>query len=148
MLTLAIVLLLLCNSISYAQILKGLAPNILYSPHKLHTSYKPRIVTITFPAKGQQVPVGQAITIQGISAANASSHCQVYVIVNSVKPYQPATATGPGGPTDYSKWNYVLTSKYTTIKQGPNNKITAKYTCKDNHSLKSFYSVNLKGVAR
>jgi hypothetical protein len=79
--------------------------------------------------------------------SSSSSNCQVSVIVNGVKPYQPATATGPGGPTDYSKWNFVLTSKYTTIKQGPNNKITAKYTCKDNPSGVSFYSVNVIGAA-
>ena len=40
--------------------------------------------------------------------STALSQCQVFVIANSVKPYQPATATGPGGAADYSKWNFVL----------------------------------------
>ena len=49
------------------------------------------------------------------------------VIVNGVKPYQNATATGPGGASDYSKWNFTLTSKYTLIKEGV-NKIVAKFS--------------------
>ena len=49
----------------------------------------------------------------------------VSVIVNNVKPYQNTTAAGSGGAADYSKWNFVLTSKYTTIKPGQ-NKITSK----------------------
>jgi hypothetical protein len=45
-------------------------------------------------------------------------NCQVSVIVNNVKPYQNATATGTGGAADYSKWKFDITSKYTTIKSG------------------------------
>jgi hypothetical protein len=70
----------------------------------------------------------------------------VSVRVNWIKPYQPATAAGPGGATDYSKWNFVLTSKYTVIKEGPNNKITAKYTCRDNPCIRAFYSANVTGI--
>ena len=78
---------------------------------------------------------------------NKTSNCQVFVIANGVKPYQPATATGPGGATDYSKWNFKLSSNYTEIKQGPNNKITAKYACsKSLPPTLSFYSVNVTGV--
>ena len=78
--------------------------------------------------------------------STALSQCQVFVIANSVKPYQSATGTGPGGAADYSKWNFVLTSKYTTIKSGPDNKITAKYTCSNNNQ-RSFYNVNVTGRA-
>ncbi|HJT50233.1 MAG TPA: hypothetical protein VJ729_18795, partial [Nitrososphaeraceae archaeon] len=46
---------------------------------------------------------------------------------------------------DYSKWNFVLTSKYTTIKPGE-NRITAKYECANNTALTSFSSVNVTGV--
>src|SRR5437763_3296859 len=81
---------------------------------KLHT------VKIISPIKGQQVPVGKDLLVSGIStgaAGNAvTSHCQVSVIVNSIKPYQPVTGTGPGGAADYSKWSFVITSKYATIK--------------------------------
>ena len=113
---------------------------------KLHT------VKITSPAKGQQVPIGKDLVVSGITGdttdSTATSHCQVSVIANSVKPYQPATGTGPGGAADYSKWNFVLTSKYTAIKPGPYNKITAKYVCSNNPSVPSFYSVNVTGGAK
>jgi hypothetical protein len=74
------------------------------------------------------------------------SHCQVSIIANGIKPYQPAIGSGPSGAADYSKWNFVLSSKYATIKQGPNNKITAKYTCSNNPAISSFYSVNVTGI--
>jgi hypothetical protein len=108
--------------------------------NKLHA------VKITSPTKSQQVPIGKDLTISGTSIDNLTSSCQVSVIANSIKPYQPATATGTGGASDYSKWNFILTSKYTTIKQGPNNKITAKYSCINNPSVISYSSVNVTGV--
>ena len=108
--------------------------------NKLHA------VKIISPTKNQQVPIGKDLTISGTSIDNLTSSCQISVIVNSIKPYQPATATGTGGTKDYSKWNFILTSKYTTIKQGPNNKITAKYTCTNNPSVVSYSSVNVTGA--
>ena len=105
-------------------------------------------VKIISPAKGQQVPIGKDLTISGITstgAGNATSHCQVSVIANGVKPYQQASGTGPGGQTDYSKWNFMLTSNHTSIKPGPNNKITARYVCNSNPGALSFYSVNVTG---
>ena len=105
-------------------------------------------IKITSPAKGQQVPVGKDLTISGTSIDNAtasSADCKVSVIANKVRPYQPATAIGPGGVADYSKWNFILTSKYTTIKPGQ-NRITAKYECANNPALTAFYSVNVTGV--
>jgi hypothetical protein len=68
------------------------------------------------------------------------------MIANHVRPYQPATAAGTGGTNDYSKWNFLLTSNYTTIKPGPDNRITAKYTCTDNPAMVSYSSVNVTGV--
>ena len=106
-------------------------------------------VKITSPTRGQEVPSGNNsnLIISGISIANATSHCQVSVIVNDVWPYQPATGTGPGGANDYSKWNFTLSPQYTTIKEGPNNKLVARYTCSDNPRIISYYSVNVTGVA-
>ncbi len=101
---------------------------------------------ITSPTKGQQVSVGKDLTVSGISIDNATSNdCKVSVIANKVRPYQPTTATGPGGAADYSKWNFVLTSKYTTIKPGE-NRITARYECAINAALTSFSSVNVTGL--
>ena len=102
-------------------------------------------VRITTPGKGQHVPSGTALKISGTSRDNATSDCHVDVIVNDVKPYQNASATGRGGPNDYSNWTFNLTSKYTLVKQGE-NKITAKFSCNPNPALASFYSVNVTGV--
>jgi hypothetical protein len=102
-------------------------------------------VKFTSPTRGQQLPVEKDLTISGTSIDNATSNCQVSVIVNNVKPYQNTTATGHGGAADYSKWNFVLTSKYATIKPGE-NRITAKYECGDNPASKSFSSVNVTGA--
>ena len=104
-------------------------------------------VKITSPTKGQQVPVAKDLMISGTSMDNATSNdCKVSVRLNKISPYQPATATGTGGAADYSKWNFVLTSKYTTIKPGQ-NRITAKYECANNPTLTAFSRVNVTGVA-
>jgi hypothetical protein len=102
-------------------------------------------IKISSPTKGQQVPIGKDLTISGTSIGNATANCQVSVIVNNVKPYHNATATGTGGAADYSKWNFSLTSKYTTIKPGE-NRITAKYECANDPTSKGFSSVNVTGV--
>jgi hypothetical protein len=142
-----IILFTITNNIVYTQkepLEKSSNTTALSSPSSSHP--KLHAVKITSPTKGQQVPTGKDLTILGTSSDNVTSYCQVLVIVNGVKPYQPATGTGHGGASDYSTWNYVLTSKYTTIKPGPNNKITAKYVCMDKPSVSSFYSVNLTGI--
>ena len=109
---------------------------------------KPHAVKIISPTRGQQILISKNLTVSGMSTIGnpATSHCQVSVIVNNIKPYQQAKGTGPGGAADFSKWNFVLTSKYTTIKPGPDNKITAKYVC-SNNPKGSFYSVNVTGVS-
>jgi hypothetical protein len=102
-------------------------------------------IKITSPTRGQQVPAGKDLTVSGTSIDNATSNCQVSVIVNNVKPYQNATATGTGGAADYSKWKFDITSKYTTIKQD-GNRITSKYECANNPASKGFSSVNVTGA--
>ena len=121
------------------------APN---APRSSSTLPKQHALRITSPIASKQIPIDKDLIVSGIStpATNKTSHCQVYVIVNNIKPYQQAKGTGPGGAADYSKWNFVLTSKYTNIKPGPANKITAKYTCRDSPTTASFYSVNVTGV--
>jgi hypothetical protein len=117
-------------------------------PSQSPSTASPKAVKIISPIKGQQIPVGKDLTIAGTSVDNANSNCQVSMSVNRVRPYQPATAAGTGGANDYSKWNFVLTSNYTTIKPGPDNRITAKYTCTDNPVMVSptYSSVNVTGV--
>ena len=83
-------------------------------------------VKITSPTKGQHVPVGN-ILISRVSSSNSTNHCIVSVIINGIRPYQQVTSTGMNGPMDYSKWTFVATPEYTTIKEGM-NKITAEYS--------------------
>ncbi|MGA9152751.1 MAG: hypothetical protein WBZ36_19410 [Candidatus Nitrosopolaris sp.] len=134
---------------SYAQLLLKVKTgnnknetNTLPSPSvqiKLH------LVKITFPTKGQQIPVHSNLTVTGISVVNrTSTDCQVAVILNGIKPYQKAVPTGHGAANDYSTWNYRLTPTYTVIKQGQ-NKITAKLSC-DKSNIISHNSVNITGV--
>ena len=103
-------------------------------------------VNITSPERGKIIPINTNLTVSGKSTDNpAADDCQVAVIVNNVKPYQPATANGStGAPSDYSRWYFVLGSNYTSIKEGV-NEITAKLTCL--HNANKWYSVNVTGVA-
>ena len=108
-------------------------------PPKVHA------VKITSPTKGQQLPINNSLIVTGVSSDNAISNCQVSVIVNGIKPYQPATASGPGGANDYSKWSFTLSPKYTAINEGQ-NKITSKITCSSDSTLVSFSSINVTGI--
>ena len=134
------------NVAAYAQN-RTAATNVTTSSQKSPSSQRISKVKITSPTRGQQIPAGKDLTIYGTSTDNATSNCQVSVIVNNVKPYQNTTAAGTGGAADYSKWNFVLTSTYTTIKPGQ-NKITAKFECANNPDSKGFSSVNVTGVQK
>jgi hypothetical protein len=120
----------------------GLLP--LSIPSMLQTRLN--MVKITSPIKDQHVPVHSSLTMTGTSIANSTSvNCQVSVIVNGIKPYQRAVATGIGGANDYSTWIYRLTPAYAAIKEGQ-NKITAMFSCGNNPSFISHNSVNVIGV--
>ena len=98
-------------------------------------------VKITSPTRGQEVPINSALSLSGSSTDTLSTNCQASVIVNNIKPYKPVI---PAEINDYSTWNFLLNSSYTSIKEGPNNKITAKLECPPN--LTKWYSVNVTGV--
>jgi hypothetical protein len=102
-------------------------------------------VKITLPVKGQNVPVGN-ISISGVSSSDSINHCTVSVIINGIRPYQQVTSAGINGPMDYSKWTFLATPEYTTVKEGM-NKITAKYSCLPEVNFTKFFSVNITGVA-
>jgi hypothetical protein len=138
------------NVAAYAQ--NGTAAaNVTTSSQKSPSSQHISKVKITSPTRGQQVPIGKDLTVSGTSMDNATAKCEVSVIVNNVKPYQPAISTvGPGrtgGAADYSKWKFDITSKYTTIKPGQ-NKITSRFECEDNSASKGFSSVNVTGIQK
>ncbi|MBV9179543.1 MAG: hypothetical protein JO297_21145 [Nitrososphaeraceae archaeon] len=125
---------------------------------------------IISPTSGENISTGSSVTISGIVTGTNNTyygtgifgdgiHCLVSVIVNNLKPYQNATAYGPNGDHDYSKWRYVLHT-LDEIKRGQ-NKITAKLECEQsrmigtnslpttNSTLKiiKWYSVNVTGTS-
>jgi hypothetical protein len=101
-------------------------------------------VTITSPYKGQRVAISKNLLISGTSSANGTNNCEVYIIVNSIKPYQKANATGHHGSNDYSTWVYRLDFPYPPLKLGE-NKITAKIMCAGNNHSR-FSTINITGV--
>ena len=108
-------------------------------------------VNITSPERGKTIPVNSSLTVSGKSTDNPFDEiCHVSVIVNSVRPYQPATADGRGQASDYSKWFFILSPNYTSIKEGI-NEITARLSCLPSittgNNLTKWYSVNVTGVA-
>jgi hypothetical protein len=124
--------------------------NVIYAQFQNNNNSKTLLgVNITSPEKGQQIPVGNNFTVSGKSTDEPTSNdCQVSVIVNSIKPYQPATANGTIGKNDYSRWFFVLSSNYTAIKEGV-NEITAKLSCLSslsNNNTTKWYSINVTGI--
>jgi hypothetical protein len=127
--------------------------NLIYAQFQNNNNNTLLGVNITSPAKGQQIPVDSNLTVSGKSTDNPASDddCQVSVIVNTIKPYQPAIANGTigEGKNDYSRWYFVLSSNYTSIKEGV-NEITAKLSClsslSNNNNLTKWYSVNVTGI--
>jgi hypothetical protein len=101
-------------------------------------------VKITSPTAGEQVNILDNNTIfSGISSDNSTSNCQVSVILNNIKPYQP---TRPAGPNDYSSWNLDQGTYYINMKEGQ-NKLTSKISCLANPAnLTKWSSVNFTGV--
>jgi hypothetical protein len=102
-------------------------------------------VKIISPDKGDLVPLNSnnSLVIKGVSKDNVTSDCDVSVIINNVKPYQNVKPTGSQGDSDYSNWQYTVSSNYTNINEG-SNKITSKILCLDGpQTLQAYYSVNV-----
>ena len=123
-------------------------------------------VKIISPTNGQNVSIGSNLTISGISTGtntsaigtnnNSNNRCHISIIVNNIRPYQDATADGPNGAKDYSRWHLTV-SPASAIKEGE-NKITSKLSCLPagsnvnstnstiTNNLVKWYSVNVTGV--
>lgn len=128
-----------------------IAPSIAYGKSRTSLqslSHRTKLpsVRITSPIRGQNVPAGKSFVVSGISASRSTSSCVVSVTVNGIKPYQNATAIGPKGQKDYSRWTFPVNPKYTTIKAGI-NKIASKISCNKNPDLVSYYTLNVTGLA-
>ena len=128
----AVIAFMASNHISYGQVTEDLAPQPVSNES----------VKIVSPLEGQQVAIGEELIASGESSDDISKDCTVSVIVNNIKPYHTASATGASGPGDYSKWSFTLSSNYTDIIEG-RNRITAKLSCPDSTK---WYSVNAIGV--
>lgn len=110
-------------------------------------------VKITSHMQDEQVIPG-TVPIFGISTDNSTSICDVYIILNGIRPYQKVFATGSDGTgnDNYTTWNYTFTPEYAIIQEG-NNKMTSKITCIDqsgnnNSNLTKFNSLNITGIKR
>lgn len=108
-------------------------------------------VKITSHVQDQQVPIG-TLSIMGVSTDNSTSVCEVYMILNEIKPYQRVNPTGNNvtGNWDYSTWNYAFTPEHATIQEG-DNRMVSKITCIDhsgisNENLTKFNSLNVTGM--
>jgi hypothetical protein len=100
-------------------------------------------IKIVNPITTQNVSTGQELIISGLSSDNTLKDCSVSLIVNDVRPYQNAVASGTEGIDDFSQWKFVLRSNYTNIIEGE-NKITSKLTCSS--APPRWYSVFVNGV--
>jgi hypothetical protein len=100
-------------------------------------------IKIVNPITTENVSAGQELSISGLSSDNSLKNCSVSLIVNDVKPYQNAVASGTGGTDDFSQWKFVLLTNYTQIIDGE-NKITAKLLCSS--APTRWYSVFVNGV--
>ncbi len=120
------------------QMLNGQSTEELLSSPNLQETIK-----IVNPITTQNVTTGQELSISGLSSDNSLKNCSVSLIVNDVKPYQNAVASGTAGTDDFSQWKFVLRTNYTQIIDGE-NKITAKLLC--SNAPTRWYSVFVVGV--
>jgi len=112
-------------------------------------------VNITSPVEGQQIPVGTTLSIKGTStAANASNHCIVSIIINSIFPYHRVVPAGTNDTKNYTSWQFVGNTSYGMVKLGQ-NKITSKYSCFPNTDINNtqpnfvkYHSVNITGIGQ
>ena len=100
---------------------------------------------MTNGTNGNDDSYNSTLVVTGSATDDANSPCDVSVLLNDVRPYQPATPQGTSGKDDYSNWQFLITPEYRPIKQGA-NKITAKLSClKSPTNLTKWYSVNVTG---
>ena len=109
----------------------------------LSSSIHKETIKIVNPITTQNVNSGQELLVSGLSSDDSLKNCTVSLIVNDVKPYQNAVASGTEGTDDFSQWKFVLRTNYTQIIDGE-NKITAKLQCSS--APTRWYSVFVNGV--
>lgn len=151
--TLSLLFCILGAVILFSSLENGKSSNIIHAQFQNNNSNISLGVNITSPQRGQQIPIDTSgLTISGKSTDNPiADDCQVSVIVNGIRPYQPAIANGStGAKNDYSKWFFILGSNYTSIEEGT-NEITAKLSylynrLSNNSNATKWYGINVTGV--
>src|SRR6185437_8955344 len=139
-------LLLLFSNISHINNLEAFAQHPIYSSIASTVSKSFGGLKIISPERGSLVPINSntPFIVKGISKDNSTSNCKVYIIINSVKPYQPVQPMNIAGKEDYTSWQYILLKNYTHLVTGP-NKITSKSSCL-NTPQNLYYSINVTGM--
>lgn len=136
------------NSTSSSKISQDLNdPDTTFLIGANNTSVNMPQVKITSHQNAQQVPVG-ILEISGHSADNQNTACNVYVILNNIKPYQKVVSA-TDDQYDLSSWSFTFLPSYSLIKEG-NNKMTAKITCARENggtNITKFNSLNVTGVS-
>jgi hypothetical protein len=151
--TFSLLFCIILGAVIFFSSLENNKSSITYAQFQNNNSNISLGVNITSPQRGQQISiVTNNLSISGKSTDNPTADdCQVSVIVNGIRPYQPATANGGiGAKSDYSKWFFILDPDYTSIKEGT-NEITAKLSClsnslSNNSNATKWYSINVTGV--
>jgi Calcineurin-like phosphoesterase len=134
------------GSITLLILLMFIPNQMLFSQSSEELSSSPALketIKIVSPITTQNVSTGKELIIAGQSSDNTLKNCSVSLIINDVRPYQYAFASGAGGTTDFSQWKFVLHTNYTHIIEGE-NKITAKLLCTS--APTRWYSVFVNGV--
>ncbi|HEX5920175.1 MAG TPA: metallophosphoesterase [Nitrososphaeraceae archaeon] len=134
------------GSITLLILLMFIPNQMLFSQSSEELSSSPALketIKIVNPITTQNVSTGKELIISGQSSDNTLKNCSVSLIVNDVRPYQYAVASGAGGISDFSQWKFVLHTNYTHIIEGE-NKITAKLLCTS--APTRWYSVFVNGV--
>src|SRR4030095_5409175 len=83
-----------------------------------------QLIPASTSSKNQSSDIGTStngtLVVSGTASDDSKSPCEVSVLLNDVKPYQPATPNGTTGKNDYSNWEFHLTPDYSPIKQETN----------------------------
>jgi hypothetical protein len=105
-------------------------------------------VTIETHKPGQYVLMDSNLTISGTSSDDATTDCDVSVVLNSKTPYQRALPLNNSETNNYSNWTFTFTPSYGMPKEGE-NEITSKLDCLAYPSnYTKFSSVNVTGVTQ
>src|SRR5215203_1955820 len=112
-----------------------------------NTLFNVSMLNITSPASGQELPIGDTITIFGTSMDDFYKNCIVYAKKNNL-PFKKVSAAGlTGAAGDYSAWNFTNTDDNALVTLGDSNNLTAKITCSNYSKSSSSISNNSANTA-